>query len=67
VGREHKEDRLPWPALPSSPNTRAAEADRKIADSINDKINESNPDDDYGSSGVPARVSQWHANGTTAP
>jgi integrase len=33
-----------------------AEADRKIADSMNDKINESNPDDEDGSSGVPARV-----------
>jgi hypothetical protein len=33
-----------------------AEADRKIADSMNDKINQSNPDDENGSSGVLARV-----------
>ena len=34
-----------------------AEADRKIADAMNDKINQSNPDDEDGSSGVPARLS----------
>nr|WP_245765460.1 hypothetical protein [Nonomuraea jiangxiensis] len=33
-----------------------AEADRKIADSMNDKINQSNPDDEGGSSGVLTRV-----------
>ncbi|MFI7699076.1 hypothetical protein [Nonomuraea sp. NPDC049480] len=35
----------------------ASRSDRKIADSMNDKINQSNPDDDDGSSGVLARVS----------
>ncbi|GIH90539.1 hypothetical protein ACFFMN_08520 [Planobispora siamensis] len=35
---------------------RTAEADRKIADAMNSKIEEARPDDDDGSSGVPARV-----------
>ncbi|MEV4174256.1 hypothetical protein [Nonomuraea sp. NPDC049709] len=33
-----------------------AEADRKIADAMNDKINQNNPDDDDGSSGALVRV-----------
>ncbi|MFC4061174.1 tyrosine-type recombinase/integrase [Planomonospora corallina] len=35
---------------------RTTEADRKIADAMNDKISEVRPDDDEGSSGVPARI-----------
>ncbi|MEV4079553.1 site-specific integrase [Nonomuraea fuscirosea] len=34
-----------------------AEADRKIADAMNNKINQSSPDDEDGSSNVPARLS----------
>ncbi|MGW4792255.1 plasmid replication, integration and excision activator [Nonomuraea sp. NPDC004297] len=48
----------PMPGLPFTPVEfdSTAEADRKIADSMDDKINQSDPDADDGSSGVAARL-----------